>query len=76
MSSIERQISALRAMGRDLTGHCIVRIYTTTGKCRETMANSIETAKARVERNKEWAFFQFATIAVFNGVCWEEVTGF
>ena len=76
MTDIERQISYLRSMGKDLTGKCIVRIYDTTGRCRETMADSIETAVDRVESRKAWKFFKFATIAVFNGVCWEEITSF
>lgn len=71
--NVERQIDFLTKNGHDLTGRCIVRIYTTLGTCREFLVNSVEYAEARVEKYKKWKYFAGSTIAVYVGMCWEEV---
>lgn len=50
------------------------RIYATTGGCREITVRSYDYAISRIEHyRKNWPFFEFATLAEFNGVCWVEL---
>ena len=53
------------------------RIYSTIGSCREIMVTSYDFAIERINHYKNnWKFFNFATLAHFDGVCWIEIGQF
>ena len=52
----------------------MIRIYDTLNRCREFRVKHYEYAVERINHYKyNWPFYDFATLAYFNGEFWEEL---